>query len=226
MRNGPLVRRGANASRAKQINPSTLRSSATGRVLGRQSFHGPPNFPSAAPNLKTSCVHLECRLPINLREFLAEQLGAVINESDETVLSLAAEADEATLSKLARAIRRYSTNRARELWDECSVPLADLAPQRGKTPPSGMLCLKCVRLDFAPGAAERHQPPGCIVLGLPMAGTDGTAPTSASEAEIAKRVRVLIEEFRRLRAAFGLPHFELDSYVRNGNVTFTWRPVS
>ncbi len=226
MRNGPLVRRGANASRATQINPSTVRSSAAGRIFGRQSFHGPPNFPDSVPNLKTSCVHLECRLPINLREFLADQLGAVVDESDETVLNLAAEADETTLSKLARAIRRYSTNRARELWDECSVPLATFACHSKANSWAGLLCLRCVKIDFAGDAAERHHPPGCIVLGLPAARTTVSHSGAASEADIANRIRLLIEEFRRLRAAFGLPHFELDSYVRNGSVTFTWRPVS
>jgi hypothetical protein len=168
---------------------------------------------------------LECRLPINLREFLAEQLGAVIDESDETVLNLAAEADETTLSKLARAIRRYSTNRARELWDECSVPLARLAWRTGEPRQEAILCLRCVKLELSPNAAGRHQPPGCIVLGLTM-GTDEARQAAQSDSEVANRVRVLIEEFRRLRAAFGLPHFELDSYVRNGSVTFTWRPVS
>ncbi|MGO9265519.1 MAG: hypothetical protein ACLQBA_11680 [Candidatus Binataceae bacterium] len=171
-------------------------------------------------------------MPINLREFLANQLGAVVDESDETVLKLAATADETTLSRLARAIRRYSTTRAQQSWEETAAPLARLivAVRRSdepRTPHAYLaLCLKCVRIEFGEGALERHQAAGCVSLALDGASETRTAePAERQELRVADSVRRLIEEFRALRVAFGLPHFELDSYVRNGQVTFTWRPL-
>src|SRR6185312_9485827 len=92
LRSGPLVRRGAKASRATQLNPYLPRARD-----GRSFSNRPPLrssdslFNSSA--LKHSCIHLECRLPINLRTFLAEQLGATVNESDAAELDLAAAVD-------------------------------------------------------------------------------------------------------------------------------------
>ena len=165
-------------------------------------------------------------MPINLREFLASQLGAVVDESDETVLNLAATADETTLSRLARAIRRYSTTRAQQSWEECAVPLARFVVDRSAPRPNIALCLKCVRVEFGEGALERHQTAGCISLALGGACQARTKELPGrQEVRVADAVRRLIEEFRALRVAFGLPHFELDSYVRNGQATFTWRPL-
>lgn len=173
---------------------------------------------------KSSCLHLECRLPINLREFLAEQLGAVLDESDETMLKLAADAEEITLSKLARAIRRYSTNRAHESWEEASVPLTRFVKTGKAGLEEGALCLACVRVEFGEGALARHQTAGCVSLALGQASVAG-ASGSRAQVTVVDGIRRLIEEFRRLRVAFGLPHFELDSYVRNNQVVFTWRPL-
>jgi hypothetical protein len=39
-----------------------------------------------------------CRLPINLRNFLAEQLGTAPEADGQTIVDLAANADEATLT--------------------------------------------------------------------------------------------------------------------------------
>jgi hypothetical protein len=194
------------------------------RMFGRQ-LHAVPELPSTPPTVfKSSCLHLECRLPINLREFLAEQLGGVLDQSDETMLKLAANAEETTLSKLARAIRRYSTNRAHESWEECSVALTRFGTAGKDATHEIVLCLACVRVEFGDGALARHQVAGCVSLALGAART-GTASAARHEVAAADAIRRLIEEFRRLRAAFGLPHFELDSYVRNDQVVFTWRPL-
>jgi hypothetical protein len=183
-------------------------------------------FPSAKSIFKTPCLHLECRLPINLREFIAGQLGAVVDESDETVLNLAAQADEATLSKLARAIRRYSTKRAQQSWEESAVPLASFMIEDNRSGGAVALCLRCARVEFDEGALGRHQSGGCVSLALSEARHVATGVSQAeTETAIANRLRRLIEEFRRLRAAFGLPHFKLDCYVHNHHVTFTWRPL-
>jgi hypothetical protein len=192
-------------------------------LFGRRSQD---NFPASEDIFKSSQLHLECRLPINLREFLANQLGAVVDESDETVLELAATADETTLSRLARAIRRYSTTRAQQSWEEAAVPLTRLVVENDTSAGRLALCLKCVKIEFGEGALERHQTAGCVSLALDSASEVRSAePAGRQEVRIADSVRRLIEEFRALRVAFGLPHFELDSYVRNGQVTFTWRPL-
>jgi hypothetical protein len=58
-------------------------------------------------------LHAECKLPINLRNFLAQQFGPALESDNESILDMAANADPATLSRVARAIRRYSTSRTR-----------------------------------------------------------------------------------------------------------------
>jgi hypothetical protein len=223
LRTGPLIRRGAKVSRATHANSTTLRASAPAALFDKRPQD---NFPASEDIFQSSRLHLECRLPINLREFLAIQLGAVVDESDETVLRLAATADETTLSRLARAIRRYSTTRAQQSWEETATPLARLIVEP-RTPHARLaLCLKCVRIEFGEGALERHQTAGCVSLALDSASETRTAETAErQELRVADSVRHLIEEFRALRVAFGLPHFELDSYVRSGQVTFTWRPL-
>ncbi|MGH7838747.1 MAG: hypothetical protein ACRETD_15060 [Steroidobacteraceae bacterium] len=176
-------------------------------------------------------MHLGCRLPINLREFLADQLGTVVDESGATMLELAANAEENTLSRLARAIRRYSTTRAHESWEECAVALSRFGELRGRdesgnAPAEVALCLACVRVEFGDGALARHQTAGCVSLALDRARAGASSSSDEPFAvAVADEVRRLIEEFRRLRAAFGLPHFELDSYVRNDQLIFTWRPL-
>lgn len=225
MRTGPLVRRGAKVSRASQANSATLRASASNPLFTQHSTE-PNNLTPSEDLFKLSRLRLEHRLPINLREFLATQLGAVVDESDETVLHLAATADEATLSRLARAIRRYSTTRAQQAWEECAVPLAHFVVEPRASDASVALCLKCVRVEFGEGAIGRHQAGGCVSLALGGACEAGTLDSSGRhEVRIADAVRRLIEEFRALRVAFGLPHFDLDCYTRNRQVIFTWRPV-
>jgi hypothetical protein len=227
LRTGPLVRRGAKFSRVAKSTSSALRSPASATLFS-QSLPGPPLLPGTGSVFRSSCRHLECHLPINLREFLAGQLGAPVDTLDETVLNLAASADAATLSKLARAIRRYSTTRAQQAWQECSLPLArfgsdEIAPKRTEA----ALCLRCARVEFGPRPIARHPAPACltIVLGRATAAS-AERISSGDEARAANRIRRLIEEFRGLRTGFGLPHFDLDSYVANGQVTFTWRPIS
>jgi hypothetical protein len=219
-----LVQRGAKVSRATHEPSSILRQS--GGLLRRLPA-APLETPGSKTILKSSCLHLECRLPINLRDFLADQLGAVVDKSDEHVLNLAVNSDPTTLSKLARAIRRYSTSRAQQPWEQCSVPLADFIIRKKTEPPAIVLCLKCVRIDFGDEAIARHQSGRCVSLALQdVCRRPGRVSLARVEGPIADRIRTSIEEFRRLRVAFGLPHFFLDSYVRNHQVTFTWRPLA
>jgi hypothetical protein len=163
-----------------------------------------------------------CRLPINLRSFLATQLGCQPEAGDDTILSFAASADQATLNKLARAIRRYSTARAHEAWVECNLAVESFvqARQRGRLV---VLCLRCARVDFADFARSEHRRNGCVPITLVPAGPLHCDDATAEE--IPEKIQRTVEEFRALRTAFGLPHFDLDCYVRGGQLTLMWRPL-
>ncbi|MGH7933542.1 MAG: hypothetical protein ACREQN_10285 [Candidatus Binataceae bacterium] len=231
MRTGPLVRRGANASRAVQGGASLFqRSSIPKASCGKQQL-SPHGFsvPDPAPLIESSCLHLECRLPINLRRFLADQMGSAVNVDNDTILNVAANADELTLSKLARAIRRYSTERAHEAWVECAVTLARFEEEaRGNLRPEAALCLRCARVDLGADGARAHRGAGCLMVNLTPAFESGAEPSEPHQYPAgitAERLQRVIEEFRALRAAFGLPHYELDCYITNSQVTLTWRPL-
>jgi len=179
------------------------------------------------PVIESSCLHVEFRIPIDLRRYLAKQLA--LDCDDEALLNFAAHADGATLSKLARAIRRFSTERARTRWSECGVALAtfEKIPARADTA-RAILCLGCARIDFGEHAAEEHRGSECIVVDLSAALADDTGGTRSrgGHKPIAERLQTIIEQFRALRAAFHLPHYGLDCYVTNSRVTFTWSPLS
>lgn len=218
MRTGPLVRRGANVSRAGQAPPAIPRILPRG--FGKQNLS--LTAFSLLPIAPKVGVRSTCRLPINLRSFLAAQLGCQPEAGDDTILSFAARADQSTLNKLARAIRRYSTARAHEAWAECSLAVAAFvqAHQHGRLV---VLCLRCVRVDFGDTAAREHQRNGCVPITLAQPHAEDFRETAAEE--VAEKIQRLVEEFRALRAAFGLPHFDLDCYVRGEQLTLMWRPL-
>jgi hypothetical protein len=161
-------------------------------------------------------------LPINLRSFLAAQLGCQPEASDDTILGYAARTDRATLNKLARAIRRYSTARAHEAWTECSLTVAAFieARQQGC---QVVLCLRCARVDLGNAAPGEHQRSGCVPITLGQ--KDNVQFSDNALEEVADLTQHVVEEFRALRTAFGLPHFDLDCYVRGGQLTLMWRPL-
>jgi hypothetical protein len=217
LRSGPLVRRSANVSRVGHRAP------ALSRVLPRAFLEQPRTHLSLPPIAPRGELHLGCRLPINLRRFLAQHLGCHAQADDETILSFAAHADQLTLNKLARAIRRYSTLRAREAWAECSVAVAKLADANRHRIPA-TLCLRCARVAFGDEAACGHQGAGCLAIILERSD----APSAANETSVAaaaQRIQRLVEEFRGLRTAFGLSHFDLDCYLRGEQLTLMWHPL-
>jgi hypothetical protein len=226
LRTGPLVRRRANASRAARMAPSTSRPSSLPQILSRPLLSLTDSEAAPAESTESSGRYLECRLPIGLRHFLAEQLGPALKPGDDAIVHLAAHADQATLSKLARAIRHYSMTRAHEPCAECAVALACLVPPSEESSLRVTLCLHCARLDFGDDAALAHQGPKCLAVTLDSAcnGSGGCSTGAARETDVAHRIQRLVEEFRALRAAFGLSHFELDCYVRGNEMTFNWRP--
>ena len=163
-----------------------------------------------------------CCLPINLRTFLATQLGCHSEADDETILSFAARADQLTLNKLARAIRRYSTARAHEAWAECSLPMAAFT-KAYQDQRLAVLCLRCARLDFVATMSSDHQRNGCVPITLVRGGS--LRDDLAGAEELPEKIQHVVEEFRALRTAFGLSHFDLDCYVRGEQLTLMWRPL-
>jgi hypothetical protein len=225
VRTGPMVRRGANVPHVSQRAPSTLRpptlfaTSAAQPVLSRIF---------SVPVIESSCLHVDFQIPIDLRRYLAKQLA--LDCDDEALLNFAAHADGATLSKLARAIRRFSTERARRRWAECAVALATLekVADTAVDTPHAILCLGCARIDLGERANEAHRGSECVVVDLSAAlgaNSDGTR-SKGGRKPLAEGLQTIIEQFRALRAAFHLPHYGLDCYVTNSRVTFTWSPLS
>jgi hypothetical protein len=228
LRTGPLVHRGAHVSRMVQSAPAISRTSSAPKPIPLQAspFSHFPR-PISEPIIEASCLHQKCRLPINLRQFLSEQFGAALNCDSDAILSLAANADPATLSKLARAIRRYSTDRAHQSWAECSEVLTRFirAPWDYGTRRAG-LCLRCSCLAFD-GQLGDHRGRSCLMVDLGPACL-AAAPDDHEEAKdlVADQLQRQIEEFRTLRSAFGLSHYELDFHTSGGRVNFTWHPLS
>ena len=224
MRTGPMVRRGANVPHVYQRTLSTVRPPAGAAINADQSEL---SRIFSVPVIESSCLHVEFRIPIDLRRYLSKQLALDCN--DEALLNFAAHADCATLSKLARAIRRFSTERARTRWAECAVTLAafEKIAMCAETA-HAILCLGCARIDFGPHVAEAHHGSECVVVDLSSAlrANSGGTRSKGGRKPIAERLQTLIEQFRALRAAFHLPHYGLDCYVTNSRVTFTWSPLS
>jgi len=227
LRTGPLVRRGANVSRVVPGAPASLRRALLPRFSNLNALE---SLPIPSPIIESSCLHVECKLPINLRQFLAQQFDPILDSDNDSILDMAAHADEATLSRVARAIRRYSTSRAREAWAECSMALSDFEREDASPVAVASLCLECARLEFGAEACEAHIRPQCLTVNLLTAcpsqtKSSGGTPSSKSS-PIPDRLQRQIEEFRAMRAAFGLSHFDLDCYVTGGRVMFTWRPLT
>lgn len=228
MRTGPLVRRAANVSRIGQKVPSQERRRSS--RLTSYTVSSARNFPIPLPLLEASGNRKECRLPINLRRFLADQFGSTLAADEHAILDFAARADDETLGRLARAIRRFSTARAREVWCECSASL-DAFGQRysansGSVPPTAVLCLKCARLEIGNKATKIHRSNDCLLVDLSSSCAPEVSSSPAASAAFADRLQSAIEGFRVSRELFGLPDFDLDCYVTNGMVTFTWRPIT
>lgn len=223
MRTGPLVRRGANASRIAPGAPATLRRAGLPRGSDLPVFG---KLPLPAPIIEASCLHSECKLPINLRNFLAKQFGPALESDNESILDMAANADAATLSRVARAIRRYSTSRAREAWAECAVALEDFEREGLTAASAARLCLECARLEFGAKACSGHPDPRCVTVDLSPACVASPKSADPPSTSISDRLQRQIEDFRTMRAAFGLSHFDLDCYVTNRRVMFSWRPLS
>jgi hypothetical protein len=224
VRNGPLVHRRAHASRFSYGAPSPLeRLQSLSAFGGRRVFSRPSHIAPIEPApFETQRLQLGSRLPINLRHFLAAQLGASIRIEDDSIVALEPRSNEALMRDLARAIRRFSAERAREAWCECAVGLERLEREffsAGKEPGQVVLCLRCAGV----GVTELHQHSGdrCVRVQLGI----GVDCKSAGSALTPDELHRAIENFRLHRTEAGLPHYDLDCYVAGGQVIFTWRPL-
>lgn len=223
LRTGPLVLRGAHVSRVVPGAPATLRRAVFPRISELPAFG---NLPLPTRIIESSCLHVECKLPINLRHFLAQQFGPTLDSDNDSILDMAANADEATLSRVARAIRRYSTRRARETWTECAVTLDNFEREGANAEPAARLCLECARLEFGADACETHLGPRCLTVDLLPAFPGRAQSSDHASAPVSDRLQRQIEDFRAMRAAFRLSHFDLDCYVTNRRVMFSWRSLN
>jgi hypothetical protein len=226
LRTGPLGHRGAHASRIIQGGQAVSRTCSVPKPIPLN----PVTFrhlhrPTSEPIIESSCLHQKCRLPINLRQFLTEQFGGMLNCDSDSILSLAANADPATLSKLARAIRRYSTSRAHQPWAGCSERLARFirGPWDRGSKRAG-LCLKCVCLAFD-GQFDDHRGRACLMVDLGPACVAAADDNKEAEDRVIDRIQRQIEEFRTLRSAFALSHYDLDFHASGGGVNFSWHPL-
>ena len=230
VRNGPLVHRRAHASRFAYGAPSPLE-----RLQSLTVFGNPRTFsrlsriaPVEPPPLETQRLQLGSRLPINLRHFLAEELGASMRIEDDSIVALEPRSNETLMRELARAIRRFSAERAREAWCECAMGLDRLereffaAPSDTRGPV--VLCLRCSCVGAGP--LDQHCGARCLPvhLGAEVRAQqlEGKCVDGALTPDALHRA---VENFRAHRTAAGTPHYDLDCYVAGGQVIFTWRPL-
>jgi hypothetical protein len=173
-------------------------------------------------------LHLGSRLPINLRNFLAEQLGPSMKIEEDSIVALEPRSSESLMRELARAIRRFSAERAREAWCECAMGMERLqreffsAPSEYRGPV--VLCLRCSCVGA--GALDQHCGTRCLPvhLGAEIRGQqlEGKCVDGSFTPDALHRA---VEHFRDQRTATGEAHYDLDCYVAGGQVIFTWRPL-
>jgi hypothetical protein len=229
VRNGPLVHRNPHVSRFAYGAPTPLERLASLAPAGSPRPFSRRSRPQQSEPEQWDPVRLPLgsRLPINLRQFLTRQLGSIARVEDDAIVALSPRSGDLLMRELARAIRRFSAERAREAWNECAIGLARLEheffsrPEVGERAPV-VLCLRCSA--FGTGALDQHNGVNCIAVDLGSAvtaqrmnkGVDVPTPDAMHRA---------VENFRRAREAAGRPHYDLDCYVAGGQVVFTWRTL-
>lgn len=228
MKNGPVVRKCFNVARSGQSGLRPLRSLTPSRGLvvpspGEERVIGAQL--DARPS-ETKCIRLESWLPLNLREFLMAEFRSELRIEGEAIYFLGPKPDGLFIRELARAIRRFSHDRAQQSWVECAVKRPQLEASLSRPPSADyavILCLGCERVST--GGLTEHRAPECLPLVL-GSGLHGSQAQSRGGAAMVTGGGLYgaIEEFREARLKAGLPHFDLDYYVANGHVVFTWLP--
>ncbi len=173
-------------------------------------------------------LNLMGMLPINLRHFLAARLGPMLQIDDDSTLEFDPRWGDKGIRELARAIRRFSAERARELWRECAVKLGRLANELARIPRADrhvVLCLRCGSIGVGADALSRHCEPSCLAVELNAALRHGALPSGAPLRSLPDAFRRAVEDFRLERAKAQLQHFDLDCYLSGDQMVFTWRPL-
>ena len=228
MRNGPLVHRHAHVSRFAYGAPTplerliSLAPAGSPRPSPRRSRVPQPEPVEWAPPR----LPLGSRLPINLRQFLSQQLGSAARVEEDAIVALSPNSGELLMRELARAIRRFSAERAREAWTECTISLNRLeheffGPNAEERSPV-VLCLRCSA--FGTGALEQHGGNNCAPVDLSSAVKEQQMEHGV-ESPTADAMHRAVQNFRTARTAANRPHYDLDCYVAGGQVVFTWRPL-
>jgi hypothetical protein len=226
-----MAHRRAHGARYADAAASPLeRLKSVAVVAGARMFTARSNeaLPQAEDN-EPRRFNLGARLPINLRNFLSEQMGPSVRVEEDSIVALEPRSSDLMMRELARAIRRFSAARAREAWSECAVSSDRLHREFFAAAPDVrapvVLCLRCGCLGT--GAMDQHSGERCIRVDLgaevradELVGRTG-ALRPASDA-----LHRAIETFRRERTAAAMPHYDVDCFTAGGQVIFTWRPVS
>jgi hypothetical protein len=196
------------------------------QVASRSSLARPRIFSSEPARNGPTRLHLGSRLPLNLRHFLSNSLGPDVRVEEDTIVALGPRSSEAVMRDLARAIRRFSAVRAREAWRECAIAIERLereffnlpAEERGPV----VLCLRCACVDAGP--LEQHNGRNCLAVDL--GGAVEASRHQPRREPLAETLHRAVERFRRERVAAGFEHYDLDCYVANRQVVFSWRPLA
>ena len=233
MRNGPLVHRRAHASRYAYGTPTPLERLQTLSVFassGRDSARARnvSAAPKAEVQFETQRLQLGSRLPINLRHYLTEQLGDSMRIEDDSIVALEPRSNEALMRELARAIRRFSAERAREAWSECAIGMERLQREFFAEPSEDrgpvVLCLRCACVGAGP--LDQHCGARCLPVHLGAEVRAQQIEGKAAQGELTPdALHRAVENFRRNRTASQQPHHDLDCYVAGAQVIFTWRPL-
>ncbi len=228
MRSGPLVHRRAQVSRLAYGTPTPLERLASLAPLGTpRPFSRRVRAPQKeAQEFEPVRLNLGSRLPINLRNFLTRQLGAIARIEEDVIIALKPRSSETLIRELARAIRRFSAERAREPWSEFTIQLERLeheffGPHADARTPV-VLCLRCACIGT--GALEQHCGPNCLAVDLGAAVKADRLERGPS-APGANAMHRAVESFRAARESAGLEHHDLDCYVAGAQVIFTWHPL-
>jgi hypothetical protein len=209
--------------------PSPIERLAALGALEEPGTHRRPSRGAPAGALwDSSQLSLSGHLPINLRRFLSEQLGLTMRVEGETILALEPRSDEVLIRELARAIRRFSAERARQTWLEYAIALQRLKDEFFLAPAAErclvILCLRCACISTGP--LDEHAGDNCMPVSLDPAFSDFKPSRFAGNpAAAADSILHSIENFRIAREAAGLPHYDLDCFIANGQAVFTWRPL-
>jgi hypothetical protein len=231
LREGPSVRGSSKTSRT--VSPATLRLLVSSRGLAID--HRPESRSPSAHHISTPAavpfqnLNFENCLPINLRTFLRAELGQRLYIDDNTIAPAAGEMPERFMRDLARAIRRFSFVRAHESWVEVVSGREALEKALAHSLIGAcqvVLCMRCTRLSIGRDALGEHRDASCLAVALRgFTSCDHELEHLTAGSQLRRNLYLGIASFRCMRQSQGLPHYDLDYYLRDSRYVFTWRPL-